>query len=731
MPSLKKFFLVVALALAKTAFASNEDENLLSNKARWPPKERGGEHQRKPRFVTFMISPGRTSTRSMCAFFNQYLHQRCAHNMFGMWNVQDVESFVREEAFVTNTNTNTTRFESALDEAVERKRLQFFTDVPFFMPGMPCRLLAKYPEEARFLYVHRDRMEHFDSVLRMHCKWDAPIHCLNANNKALRERSWGSYFQTFCDEHSKICGENPDDKVIKKNNLTSLMSSIWSAHLDEYEQSVRECIPTSKLLNISLGWYNETSETKRFQSFFGLPEENNDSLALRFSRLHLNDDLMMPGRRQRMFNNNNNNNESTSRGKWRPLIMLTGPEQSSTLVSGAIRQALNETFEVGISEGCPMELINPACQTSKRRAELYAKCIPSLYRQKAVQMWNTCSSSDLENVFHEANLGRWKFTKDTHLNGWHLKTLHERGHPLFVVFRKPEHTFPASRRRGGGGQNYFAFWRSLISTTPENVRMLPAGADLLRLRNYAKYVFDAIVKQRDHHIFAGTTGIRGIQECLGHFFHFWHLITVAKSLNVPVFSVESLLLSNSRDEALIALKASGACTSSSIGSAETCEAFVDNLREMQSVPTLMHLNVTEIFKDASSFSSVSLLLDREKKYYERTKCAPVLSTVTSWCRDNVRNCATVSDVYSGATVGTTLDYLSPLKQGGVTNIDEIFNKTFSPRGGLLLLGGEEKRTAEAKRLQDSVVYLAALVGSFFALAGVARFFRSRKSREVA
>ena len=411
--------------------------------------------------------------------------------------------------------------------------------------------------------------------------------------------------------------------------------------------------------------------------------------------------------------------------------MLTGPEQSSTLVSGAMRKALNETFEVGIQKGCSKELINPACQTSKHRAELYAKCIPSLYRQKAVQMWNTCSSSDLENVFHEANLGRWKFTKDINLNGWHLKTLHERGHPLFVVFRKPEHTFPASRRRGGGGQNYFAFWRSLISTTPENLRMLPAGADLLRLRNYAKHVFDAIVKQRDHHIFAGTTGIRGIQECLGHFFHFWHLITVAKSLNVPVFSVESLLLSNSRDEALVALKASGACTSSSIGSAETCEAFVDNLREMQSVPTRMRVNVTEIFKDASSFSSVSLLLDREKKYYERTKCAPVLSTVTSWCRDNVRNCATVSDVYSGATVGTTLDYLSPLKQGGVTNIDEIFNKTFSPRGGLLLPGGEEKRTAEAKRLQDSVVYLAVLMGSFFALAGVVRFFRSRKSREVA
>ena len=312
MRSLLGFFLVALVA--KTAFAG--DENLLpTTNARWPPDERG-QQQQKPRFLTFMISPGRTSTRSTCVFFSQYLHQRCAHNMFGMWNVKDVESFVEEGSAQNQhlpTNTNTTRFESALDEAVERKRLTFFTDVPFFMPGMPCRLLAKYPEEARFLYVHRDRAEHFDSVLRMHCKWDAPINCLNANNKALRERSWGSYFHTFCDEHSKICGENPDDIVIKKKNLTSLMSSIWSAHLDEYEQSVRECIPTSKLLNISLGWYNETSETKRFQSFFGLPEENNDSLALHFSRLHINDDDdgSMPGRRQRMFINNNNN-ESTS-----------------------------------------------------------------------------------------------------------------------------------------------------------------------------------------------------------------------------------------------------------------------------------------------------------------------------------------------------------------------------------------------------------------------------------
>jgi hypothetical protein len=333
----------------------------------------------------------------MCLLFNKYMHQRCAHNLFGEARVEDVKSFVegitQNHHPTTTTTRKKSRFESALDEAIERKGLTFFTDVPFFMPGMPCRLLVEYPE-ARFLYVHRDRMEHFDSVLRMHCKWDAPINCLNANNKALRELSWGSYFQTFCDEHSKICGEKGDK--VQKNNLTSLMSSIWLAHLEDYEQSVRECIPTSKLLNISLGWYNETSETKRFQSFFGLPEENNDSLALRFSRLHINDDSI-PGRRQRMFINNNNESTSSTNNhggtQWRPLIMLTGAEQSSTLVSGAMRKALNETFEVGISEGCPMELINPACQTSKRRAELYAKCIPSLEGYKSA--WAISSISGI------------------------------------------------------------------------------------------------------------------------------------------------------------------------------------------------------------------------------------------------------------------------------------------------------------------------------------------------
>ena len=111
-------------------------------------------------------------------------------------------------------------------------------------------------------------------VTRTHVLWHTPCWDAMSGKWFWQNLSFGNIFQTFCDEHSKICGEKGNK--VQKNNLTSLMSSIWLAHLEDYEQSVRECIPTSKLLNISLGWYNETSETKLFKSFFELPSWAND-----------------------------------------------------------------------------------------------------------------------------------------------------------------------------------------------------------------------------------------------------------------------------------------------------------------------------------------------------------------------------------------------------------------------------------------------------------------------
>ena len=123
---------------------------------------------------------------------------------------------------------------------------------------------------------------------------------------------------------------------------------------------------------------------------------------------------------------------------------------------------------------------------------------------------------------------------------------------------------------------------------PLRVRVLPNPSDDdLKRKNAprAEDIDDA------RFIFAGTTGIRAMRECLGAISSISGISHTRREarVHVQVFSVESLFPSNSRDEALAALKkASGARTSSPIGSAETREAFVDDLREMQSVPTRMH-----------------------------------------------------------------------------------------------------------------------------------------------
>ena len=78
--------------------------------------------------------------------------------------------------------------------------------------------------------------------------------------------------------------------------------------------------------------------------------------------------------------------------------------------------------------------------------------------------------------------------------------------------------------------------------------------------------------------------------------------------------------------------------------------------------------------------------------------SPVLRAVTSWRRDDVRNCATdVSDAYSGAPVGTpTLDYLSPLKLPAGWRIStRCVIKRFRREGGCFF--GAAKRKGQLKR----------------------------------
>ena len=82
-----------------------------------------------------------------------------------------------------------------------------------------------------------------------------------------------------------------------------------------------------------------------------------------------------------------------------------------------------------------------------------------------------------------------------------------------------------------------------------------------------------------------------------------------------------------------------------------------------------------------------------------------------------------------ATVGTSLDYLSPLKQGRLTKGD-IFNRTFA-RG---VLHWAAKKTTETKRLEMSlpysVVYVVMFMCALITLAGLLRFFRNEREVKI-
>ena len=82
------------------------------------------------------------------------------------------------------------------------------------------------------------------------------------------------------------------------------------------------------------------------------------------------------------------------------------------------------------------------------------------------------------------------------------------GYPLFVIFRKPEHTFPV------GMQEYYEIWESLAFSPPEKLLSQPAGAELLRLRNYAISILNKVMQASSSGEFPGFFG--GYPWCQGY-----------------------------------------------------------------------------------------------------------------------------------------------------------------------------------------------------------------------
>ena len=98
----------------------------------------------------------------------------------------------------------------------------------------------------------------------------------------------------------------------------------------------------------------------------------------------------------------------SSLSSWRPLIMLSTPEQSSTLVSDAMRKVLNITDKSSLRRGCPPEFFNPGCQRDRiNRGIPYSACFSSL---NFGDFWGVCTERQFDDVLLVASQLGWKFT---------------------------------------------------------------------------------------------------------------------------------------------------------------------------------------------------------------------------------------------------------------------------------------------------------------------------------
>ena len=314
-----------------------------------------------------------------------------------------------------------------------------------------------------------------------------------------------------------------------------------------------------------------------------------------------------------------------------PIIMFSGPSQGSTLMSEAFIKGLNLKRPINMIEkfNCGPEFFNPGCSRDRKILE---KCFGANGASNAI--WKTCSSIEFENALDLARKDGFQFAKENFANGFQLSQFHRKGFSVFVAFRRPLHTFPSP----GANRFYLHIWDRLVSTSNADLMLLPFGAEVIKLRNYAvKMVYNDDASEKG--------GVKGLErQCLAHFIHFWHLFSVAIEENIPVVNMERLLLVNS-DQKLQLLENSGVCSLKAIGGRENCIVFLQTLEHLSRGSINAHRAPTRDRR--GNFSTTQEMYREREKEFQNTKCQKALGGVIRFCRRNSANCVHIIEIYLG------------------------------------------------------------------------------------
>ena len=310
-------------------------------------------------------------------------------------------------------------------------------------------------------------------------------------------------------------------------------------------------------------------------------------------------------------------------------IIFCGPVQSSTLLSEAFLSALS-LKKPTVHDACPPEFFNPACS---KTPEIMEQCFGS-QGEYSHQIWNPCKTKNesFENILVALKQDGAGLVKEN-VGTWQLLEFHRKGYPVFVAHRLPQHTFPIKHpvvRRF-----WTAIWDSFLAADPQtSLLQLPAGERLVQLQQYANNVSSHLV---------------GFQpECLAHYIHFWHLLTIAIENDIPHVQIEKVLLAHDQTDIITELTDAGICRQDRINE-KYCKILAEKLDTIRNNVIHPHdsnyLKKSVVYNSTQSLSA-NLYHSKEKSFEEEGTCRDALVKIIDFCSSNVPGCDEVNKAYN-------------------------------------------------------------------------------------
>ena len=232
-------------------------------------------------------------------------------------------------------------------------------------------------------------------------------------------------------------------------------------------------------------------------------------------------------------------------------------------------------------------------------------------------LWRACSASDLEELRSQFGATNATFAKENFAALTIDQFAKQPGVRVYVALRPPWLTFPVT--------SYQEWWQGVYRAFVGSDEQWQPFPSLTRLRQHL---------QTTHPVQRTPAQL---QSCLAHYVHFFHLVSRARALGVPVLRTDTVLtLSRAQLEVYLRKSMPGY----SQASIEKLTAVVTELRDK---PLNVHNTQTRRIAHGPTVSAS--LFDAHLRQWNATGCGPSLEKLASWCAAQLDDCTAFNDLY--------------------------------------------------------------------------------------